>query len=207
MFVVFEGMDGGGKSTQLERLAKHLATYAKVVTCKDPGSTEVGEALRALLLKKSDMPIDIRTEMMLFSTARTQLVQEIVRPALADGAVVLLDRFVMSTIVYQGHAGKLPPEDIRRVNAVAAAGHRPDVTFVFDVPVEVAMQRIGSNQDRMESRGAAYFDAVRKGFHTEATAGPDAARCYLIDGTQPVEAIEQQIRETVDRIRLANENN
>lgn len=195
MFFVFDGVDGGGKSTQVDRLCTYLKTHGEVVTCKDPGSTALGEALRSILLEKGRMAIDMRSEMMLFTTARTQLVQEIIKPALQRGAFVVLDRFVMSTVVYQGHAGKLAPEDIRTVNRFAIDGVTPDQTFVFDVPVATAMERIGAARDRMESRGDEYFSAVREGFLTEA-ANDSAAT--LIDGTDEIQSIESNIRAIVD---------
>ncbi len=195
MFFVFDGVDGSGKSTQVERLCNYLKTHGEVVTCKDPGSTALGEALRSILLEKGQTPIDMRSEMMLFTTARTQLVQEIIKPAINRGAVVVLDRFVMSTVVYQGHAGKLNPEDIRTVNRFAIDGVTPDQTFVFDVPVATAMERIGSARDRMESRGDVYFNAVREGFLTEAANDPAAT---LIDGTAEMQSIESNIRAIVD---------
>jgi len=163
MLFVFDGIDGGGKSTQIDRLKKYLQGHRTTIVCKDPGSTQLGEALRAILLGKGDTPIDMRSEMMLFSTARTQLVQEIVKPALEKDHFVVLDRFVMSTIVYQGHAGKLNPEDIRSVNDFATDGLVPDHTFVLDLPVDLAMRRLGGSLDRMESRGTEYFSAVFSG--------------------------------------------
>jgi len=154
------------------------------------GSTAVGN-----LLEKGQTPIDMRSEMMLFTTARTQLVQEIIKPAIKRNAFVVLDRFVMSTVVYQGHAGKLSPEDIRMVNRFATDGITPDQTFVFDVPVATAMERIGTSRDRMESRGDEYFSAVREGFLTEAANDPKAT---LIDGTAEIASIESNIRAIVD---------
>ncbi len=195
MFFVFDGVDGSGKSTQVERLCTYLKTHEEVVTCKDPGSTALGEALRSILLEKGLTPIDMRSEMMLFTTARTQLVQEIIKPAIKRGAHVVLDRFVMSTVVYQGHAGKLNPDDIRAVNRFAIDGVIPDQTFVFDVPVAIAMGRIGTSRDRMESRGDEYFSAVREGFLIEAANDPTAT---LIDGTAEIQTIESNIRAIVD---------
>ena len=195
MFFVFDGLDGSGKSTQVDRLCTYLKTHGEVVTCKDPGSTALGEALRSILLEKGQTPIDMRSEMMLFTTARTQLVQEIIKPAIQRGAFVVLDRFVMSTVVYQGHAGKLNPEDIRTVNRFATDGVTPDQTFVFDVPVATAMERIGTARDRMESRGEDYFSAVRQGFLAEAADDPAST---LIDGTAAIETIESNIRAIVD---------
>ena len=197
MFFVFDGVDGSGKSTQVQRLSEFLSALGEVVTCKDPGSTALGESLRSILLEKANTPIDIRAEMMLFSTARTQLVEEVIKPALKRNAFVVLDRFVMSTIVYQGYAGKLNPADIRNINDFAVDGTVPDKTFVFDVPVSVAMERIGENKDRMESRGDPYFETVRQGFLAEAQAD---SNCTVIDGTAPIETIEQTIRATVDQL-------
>ena len=197
MLFVFDGIDGGGKSTQIDRLSAYLQTKKKTIVCNDPGSTQLGEALRDLLLSKGDTPIDMRSEMMLFSTARTQLVQEIVKPALAQGDFVILDRFVMSTIVYQGHAGKLKPEDIRLVNDFATNGLQPDHTFVLDIPVDVAMKRLGDTRDRMESRGIEYFTAVRSGFLTEAQS---CSKCTVVDATQTVDQIAGSIKSIVEGI-------
>ncbi len=197
MFFVFDGVDGSGKSTQVDRLSRYLQAHGEVVTCKDPGSTALGESLRAILLEKGETPIDMRSEMMLFTTARTQLVQEVIKPALQRGAFVVLDRFVMSTVVYQGHAGKLSPDDIRAVNRFATDGVIPSQIFVFDVPVATAMQRIGAARDRMESRGDKYFSAVRNGFLAETQNDPNAV---LIDGTKSIDMIEAKIRTIVDHL-------
>ena len=201
MLFVFDGIDGAGKSTQIQRLQSFLDTKRKTIVCKDPGSTRLGEALRSILLNKGntdgEMPIDMRSEMMLFSTARSQLVQEIVKPALKQNHFVILDRFVMSTIVYQGHAGKLDPEDIRTINRFATDGLRPDHTFILDIPVEVAMQRLGDTLDRMESRGSEYFSAVRSGFLTEAKKCDD---CSIIDATKSIDEMAAEIQATVEKL-------
>ena len=197
MLFVFDGIDGGGKTTQINRLKSLLQKHRKTIVCKDPGSTLLGEALREILLSKDNTPIDMRSEMMLFSTARTQLVQEIVKPALAQQQFVVLDRYVMSTVVYQGHAGKLDPKDIRTVNDFATDGLKPDHTFVLDIPVEVAMVRLGDTLDRMESRGSEYFSAVRSGFLTEAKASEN---CTVIDATQSEDQIAGEIESIVKTI-------
>ncbi|QEG21208.1 dTMP kinase [Mariniblastus fucicola] len=192
MFFVFDGADGTGKTTQLNRLADWLSEQGhEVVTCKDPGTTELGERLREILLSKSDTPIHMRSEMMLFTTARTQLVEQIVRPALQAGKVVVLDRYVLSTVVYQGHAGPLDPTAIRRVNDFATDGLWPIRTFVLDLPTEIAMQRLGDSLDRMESRGMAYFEKVRAGFLAEAEGQPDIS---VIDATRTADQIAEAIR-------------
>jgi dTMP kinase len=197
MLFVFDGIDGGGKSTQISRLETFLESRRTTIVCKDPGSTALGESLRSILLNDNEMPIDMRSEMMLFSTARTQLVQEIVKPALRQGHFVVLDRFVMSTVVYQGHAGKLAPQDIRMVNQFATDGLKPAHTFVLDLPVEVAMERLGDTLDRMESRGTEYFRNVRQGFLHEAE---QERHCSVIDATETVDQIAERIQAIVANI-------
>lgn len=193
MFFVFDGVDGAGKSTQLEMFVQWLTESGHdVVTCKDPGSTELGERLRAILLGKHEIEISIRTEMMLFTTARTELIQQIVNPALAAGKTIVLDRYILSTIVYQGHAGKLDPDELRTINEIATNGVTPDLTFILDVPVEIAMKRLGSSLDRMESRGPEYLDRVRHGYLAEAKRAP--ASVEVIDATRTPDMIQADIR-------------
>lgn len=192
MFFVFDGVDGAGKTTQLQRFVGWLEQNGhEVVTCKDPGSTSLGEQLRAILLGKHQTPISMRAEMMLFTTARTQLVDEIVLPALAAKKTVVLDRYIFSTIVYQGYAGNLDAEDIRKVNYIATAGLMPDATFILDIPIDVAMKRLGESLDRMESRGQAYFEKVRAGFLEEVDRWPTGVE--LIDANQPIDSIHDEI--------------
>ena len=193
MFFVFDGVDGAGKSTQLERFSDWLTKSGhEVVVCKDPGSTPLGERLRELLLNSKDLPIHMRTEMMMFTTARTQLVEQVIRPAIESGKVGVLDRYVFSTVVYQGYAGELDPQAIWDVNQFATDGMMPDATFLLDIPVEVAMQRLGDNLDRMESRGEAYFMKVRDGFLAIAKEHPTV---HVIDANRDIDTIESSIRE------------
>ena len=203
MFFVFDGVDGAGKTTQLEMFVQWLGDQGHdVVTCKDPGSTVLGERLRSVLLGDHQMPISMRAEMMLFTTARTQLVQEIVKPALESGKTVVLDRYVFSTVVYQGHAGDLDPEEIWSINRIATENVFPDVTFILDVPVEVAVKRLGDTLDRMESRGNEYFEKVRKGFIEEAERWPDGVD--LIDATKTPDEIQSDIRRLAARYIASN---
>lgn len=192
MFFVFDGVDGAGKTTQLERFVRWLQGKGHdVVTCKDPGSTVLGERIRSVLLGDHETPISMRAEMMLFTTARTQLIQEIVKPALDSGKTVVLDRYVFSTVVYQGHAGDLDPEDIWTINRIATQNVFPDVTFILDVPVEVAVKRLGDTLDRMESRGNEYFEKVRQGFIDEVGRWPEGVD--LIDATKSPDEIQTDI--------------
>jgi len=193
MFFVFDGVDGSGKTTQLNRLADWLREQGyDVVTCKDPGTTELGERLREILLSKSETPIHMRSEMMMFTTARTQLVEQIIRPALKLGKTVVLDRYILSTVVYQGHAGALDPAGIRMVNNFATDRLWPNHTFILDLPTETAMQRLGDDLDRMESRGEEYFEKVRAGFLKEVEGQEDAS---VIDATQSMDEISASILE------------
>lgn len=193
MFFVFEGVDGAGKSTQIDQFSHWLESLGhSVVTCQDPGSTELGEQLRQILLERHETPIHMLTEMMMFTTARTQLIQEIIKPALTAGKTVVLDRYILSTVVYQGHAGNLSPDDIWSVNRIATDGVMPDATFVFDLDVGIAMERVGKTRDRMESRGIEYFERVRAGFLAEAERWPD--RVDVIDASRSPEAIQAEIR-------------
>ena len=193
MFFVFDGVDGAGKSTQLEMFVQWLAEQGHdVVTCSDPGSTELGEQIRAILLGKHETPISMRAEMMLFTTARTQLIQQVIKPALALGQTVVLDRYIFSTVVYQGHAGDLASDDIWSVNRIATENHLPDATFILDVPVDIAMSRLGKTLDRMESRGNEYFERVRNGFLLESKRWPDTVD--VIDATRDPNEIQSDIR-------------
>jgi dTMP kinase len=197
MFFSFDGIDGVGKSTQMRLLVEWLeAEGHRVVTCRDPGSTPLGESLRELLLHSGeDRPIGPRAEMLMYMAARAQLVDEVIRPALAGGAVVVSDRYLMANLVYQAHAGGLPREAVAAVGAVATDGVMPDRVFLLDLDPEAADQRRDREPDRMESRGAEYRRRLRAGFLDEAKLDPQ--RVTVIDATQSIEAIHAAIRNAV----------
>ncbi len=203
MFLVLDGLDGAGKSTQLERLADWLREAGRaVVVCRDPGSTQLGNQVRQLLLQKSSIAIDPRSEMLLFMVARSQLVQEIIRPALEAGSIVLCDRFQMSTLVYQGHGGRVPLDEIRAVGKIATGGLEPAHTFVLDLPTEDALSRLGRGLDRMESRGVEYLDRVRQGFLAEAHRMGD--RCTVIDARRSADEMSTELRQLAERLLAQN---
>lgn len=198
MFFVFDGVDGAGKTTQLQLFCQWLEENGHDgVFCRDPGSTELGEQMRGILLDDHDTPIDVRSEMMMFMTARAQLVAEIIRPALESKKVVVCDRYVFSTVVYQGHAGNLDPQEIWPVNQAATGGLMADLTFILDLDVDTSMNRIGDSPDRMESRGKEYFENVRAGFLHEAKRWPQGVE--VIDASRDVETIQQQIRTLAEK--------
>jgi dTMP kinase len=194
MFISFDGVDGVGKSTQTELFVEWLREQGRtVVTCRDPGSTELGERLRTLVLKASEIKIDAESEMLLYMAARAQLVAEVIQPALAAGQVVVSDRFLLANVVYQGHAAGLDPQSIWDVGNVATAGQQPDLTVVLDMPLERAVSRIGRELDRMEAKGSEFLQRVRQGFLTEAERAPEQIK--VINADQEIEQVQADIRQ------------
>ena len=205
MFISIDGGDGCGKSTQINLLADWLRqNNCDVFLCRDPGSTPLGEAVRGILLNRHDLEICRTSEMLLFMAARAQMVHELIMPALKSGKIVISDRFLLSTIVYQGYAGKITVGDIETVGRIATAGVLPDVTFVLDVPLETAKLRMQDREmDRMEQMGQAYHEQVRQGFLTHAKSDPQ--HFVVIDASQPIDCVTAQIRQVVAE-RLSIEN-
>ena len=194
MFISFDGVDGVGKSTQTELFVEWLREQGQtVVTCRDPGSTELGERLRTLVLKASDVKIDAESEMLLYMAARAQLVAEVIQPALAAGQFVVSDRFLLAKVVYQGHAAGLDPQSIWDVGKVATAGQQPDLTIVLDMPLERAVGRIGRELDRMEAKGSEFLQRVRDGFLAEAERAPEQIK--VINADQQIEQVQEDIRQ------------
>jgi len=183
IFISLDGVDGAGKSTQCRLLADWLRGNGRsVVTCHDPGGTDLGQELRNLLLHYQGK-MSLTTEAFLFMASRAQLVADVIRPALAAGSVVLCDRFLLANVVYQGHAGGLEPNDLWTVGRFCTGGLEPDLTFVLDLPLEVSFARRKDGGDRLESRGLDYFVKVRAGFLSEAQRRPDRIR--IVDATAP----------------------
>ena len=196
-FVVLEGIDGSGKSSQIQPLAAWLRDRGiEVVTCRDPGATAAGDAVREILLHRREIEMAAATEMLLYMAARAQLVAEVIRPALARGAWVVSDRFLLSNVVYQGHAGGLDPDSIRRVGEVATQGLAPDRVLLLDVDPATAAARLDRPLDRLESRGDEYRARLREGYLREAAADP--ARIRIIDATATPGAVGERIRAALD---------
>ena len=192
MFFSFDGVDGTGKSTQIALLAEALRRRGReIVTCRDPGSTPLGERLRQILLDHHDTPINRRSEMLLYMAARAALVEEVIRPALAAGKVVISDRYLLANVVYQGHAGGLSADEVWRVGEVTVAGVMPRLVFLLDMPAERAASRIQRAPDRMEAQGLAYLEQVRQGFLMEARRRPESI--IVIDADRPPEAIHADV--------------
>jgi dTMP kinase len=204
---VLDGPDGGGKTTQAAGLAGWLRAQGRdVVTCRDPGGTALGDRLRATLLDRSALHFGTCAEMLLYMASRAQLLEEVVRPALEAGKVVVSDRYLLANIVYQGHAGGLGVEEVGRVGRVATGGLLPDLTLVLDVPTDVARARVGAARDRMEDRPASYHEAVRQGFLRAATAAASPAGCpyypapiVVVDAHAGPDDVAGRIRNEVER--------
>ena len=195
-FIVLEGIDGAGKSSQMEPLAAWLAERGRrVATCRDPGSTAAGDAIRAILLDRRDLQLDMTTEMLLYMAARAQLVAELIRPALARGDWVLSDRYLLANVVYQGHAGGLDADVIRRVGAVATGGLEPDLVLLLDIDPEVAGRRMARPLDKLEARGDDFRRRLREGYRAEAAGRPD--RIVVIDAARDAADVQASLRAAV----------
>ena len=191
MFFSFDGVDGVGKTTQLELFCQWLRDRGdEVVTCRDPGGTRLGETIREILLEHSDITIGARSEMLLYMASRAQLVDEVIRPALAQNKTVVSDRFLLANVVYQGHGGGLEVEGLWKVGLVATANLLPDLTFLLDMPAEESVQRIGRQPDRMEARGTEFMERVRQGFLVEADR---CEQIVVVDAAQDVQSVHQSI--------------
>ncbi len=196
MFITFEGIDGCGKSTQAKLLEERLrSTQEKpVVFVRDPGNTGISEAIRAILLDKAHHSLTSRTELLLFSAARAQLVDTVIRPALEQGSIVIADRFTDSTIAYQAFGRGLSLADIHYANTVATGGIVPTLTFFLDVPLRQAKERCSAkNADRMESAGDAFFERVIEGYRHLTNV--EAQRIKLLDAMLSVEILHESIWE------------
>lgn len=197
MFFSFDGIDGVGKSTQLALFARWLEDKGhSVVTCRDPGSTPLGEKIRSLLLAHDDEPpIHRRAEMLLYMAARAQLVETVIRPALEAGKTVVSDRFLLANIVYQAYAGGLPLESVRQVGEITVASVLPDAVFLLDMDPSDANARLKRPLDRMERQGTEFRERLRAGFLTEAQRSPQTI--HVLDASCAVEELQDRIRAIV----------
>jgi dTMP kinase len=196
LLVTFEGGEGSGKSTQIEKLADSLRAQGhEVVTAREPGTTPVGEAVREVLLRTAPDDLAPESELALFLAARAQLAAKVVRPALEAGKIVLLDRFGDSSVAYQGYGRGLDPERVTAMNAFFTGGLVPDVTVLIDVPVRASRERAKEHPDRIERAGDEFHERVRLGYREIAMNGSE--RFVVLDGTDSIETVQSAIRDLV----------
>jgi dTMP kinase len=202
MFITFEGVDGSGKSTQVRLLGRYFEERERPpLLVREPGGTELSEHVRTLLLDPA-AHIAPRAELLLFSAARAQLVDEVIHPALAEGRVVIADRFYDSTTAYQGGGRALADAAwLRNFHIFVTDGLVPDRTYYIDVPPETAAARRGTDPDRMEGAGAAFFERVRTTYRHLADAEPE--RFVTLDGRRSVEDLHTAIVRDVEALRMA----
>jgi dTMP kinase len=200
VLVTFEGVEGSGKSTQIERLRAWLdAEGFAVLVSREPGGTPIGEQVRAVLLDPDNGAMDGLTELFLYLASRCQHVREVVRPAIQRGMVVLLDRYVDSSVAYQGGGRGLGPRPVARLNKLATGGLAPDLTILVDVPVEVGRRRKGaSGLDRLERERVEFHERVRDSYLQLARRAP--RRWCVVDGGQPAGDIARSIRVAVEKL-------
>ncbi len=201
MFITFEGPDGSGKSTQLRMLASALREEGiDIVTTREPGGTEIGDQIRAVIMNMKNKAMDPRTELLLFNASRAQLVEELIRPSLAAGKIILCDRYADSTMAYQGYGHGLDKDELRRLLNFATGGLKPDLTLLFDISAEAGLKRRLSNHDewnRMDDYALQFHERVRGGFLELAAADPE--RWVVIDADRDPGVIHAEVLDIVKR--------
>jgi dTMP kinase len=202
LFITFEGGEGCGKSTQIAALKARLEALGKtVVQTREPGGTALGESVRKLLqYDDAGQGMSPEAELLLFAASRAQHVRELIAPAIAEGQIVLCDRFLDSTTVYQGVARAIDSKKVDTINQFAIGDTNPDLTILIDLPPEIGLARVHARSDgqldRMEKEAIGFFQAVRQGYLDLAKSEPK--RFLVLDGSQSVEELETQIWQKVE---------
>ncbi len=204
IFITFEGGEGSGKSTQIQRLKKNILGFisdVEIVISREPGGTEVAEQIREILVNGAADKLSVRTETLLMIAARAEHIERVILPAIKRGAIVLCDRFKDSSIVYQGIANNIPNGEIDKIHAFALKTCEPDLTILIDVPAEIGIKRAldrNENNQRFERKGELFHKKIRDGYLKIASSQPD--RIKIIDGSQTIEKISAEIFQLVSPI-------
>jgi dTMP kinase len=194
-FIALEGGEGCGKSTQARLLAEHLGARLT----REPGGTPAGERLRDIVLDPATGELDFRAEVLLIAAARADHVAAVIRPALERGEAVVTDRYVASSLAYQGHGRRIPVAEVAQVNDWATGGLKPDLTILLDVPEAVAAERMGTDLDRLEAVGDGFHERVAEGYRALAAADP--AGWAVVDGSGTVDEVAARVLAVVE-VRL-----
>ncbi|NIA20906.1 MAG: dTMP kinase [Anaerolineaceae bacterium] len=198
-FLVLDGPEGSGKSTQVGLLAERLKGEGLETSCvRDPGGTTAGERIRDLLLDASLPEMDARTEMFLYMASRAEMVRRVIRPAIESGLTIVSDRFISSTVAYQGYAGGLDPREIVRVGKIACQGYWPDLVVLLDLPAAEGFQRIRREHDRMEQKPLAFHRQVVKGFRELSRSDPK--HHVLVDARGAIETVARRVWKVVKSV-------
>jgi len=197
--ITFEGIDGSGKSTQIQLLeAEFEKMRIAYKTFREPGGTDLSEKIREILLDKDNIELNPNAESLLFAAARAQLTVEQIKPALAKGDCVICDRFTDSTIAYQGYGRGLNIKNLEMINNIATDGLTPDITFILDIdPVKASERMKAEAPDRMESGGIEFFQKIRQGYHQIMEQNPN--RCIVINGEQSQEIVFKEINQMITK--------
>ena len=196
-FIVLDGPDGAGKSTQIRLLANHLESRGEsVCELRDPGGTSIGDQIRAILLDNANTAMAVNTEVLLYMASRAQLYAEKIIPALNAGQCVLCDRWLSSTLTYQAAAGKMGNDAVLQIAEAALERSWPDLTIIIDLPAETGMRRVGKNKDRMENKGESFHRDVRQAFLDLAATRPDIV---TVTGNDEVEQVHRSIVQIMER--------
>ncbi len=198
MFITLEGPEGSGKSSQLPDLAEFLRGQGwDVLTTREPGGTPIGDQIRQILMRLDNQELHPRTEILLFLASRAQLVEQVIKPALREGKLVLSDRFGDSTLAYQGYGHGIDLATLRAMLAFATDNLKPDLTLLLDVDVEIGLQRKRKEDEwnRLDAYELAFHQRVREGYHELCRQEPE--RWRVIDAMQPKEAVQIALRQAV----------
>ncbi len=199
MFITLEGPEGSGKTCQIGDLAAFLRVQGyEVITTREPGGTPIGDQIRSVLTQLDNTAMHPRTEILLFCAGRAQHVEQLIRPALAEGKVILCDRYADSTLAYQGYGHGVSLDTLRRLLEFATGGLQPDLTFLLDVPVEQGLQRrrsSGGEWNRLDAYALAFHQRVRRGYLEMAAAQPQ--RWRVVDAARPIPDVQADLRRLV----------
>lgn len=194
MFITLEGPEGSGKSTQIKRLAKRLEDLGyPVITTREPGGTSIGDQIRHVLVRMENKELHPRTEILLFLAARAQLVEQLIKPALQDGKIILCDRYGDSTLAYQGHGHGLDLEKLRQMLDFATDHLKPDLTILLDLDVKMGLMRKKAEDEwnRLDAYEVLFHERVREGY--QKLAGEEPERWRIVDASQGIDAVQDDL--------------